>query len=70
MLRLSNSSQILCLGSIDITISLRPLSVPVREGETFPVCAELTLGSLERSINVILEAVNNTARRMCIMTSH
>ena len=51
----------------DITIDLHPLTVPVRESETFPVCAELMSGSLERNITVVLEAVNNSARRAYVM---
>ena len=49
--------------NIDVLIGLHPLTAPVREGETFSVCAELMSGSLERSAIVTLEAMNNSAIR-------
>ena len=49
---------------VDIVIGLHLWTAPVRESETFPVCAELLSGSLERSITVALEAINSSALRM------
>ena len=55
---------------IDVIIGLHPLSAPVREGETFSVCAELMSGSLGRSITIALEAINNSAISMHIIYTY
>lgn len=49
---------------LDVIIGLNPLTTLVRESQTFPVCAQLMSGSLERSITAELEIMNGSAIRM------
>ena len=46
----------------DIEVGLQPIQYAVMENETFPVCAELTDGSLEVNVYVGLEILNGTSR--------
>lgn len=46
-------NQRLCLYSV-VEVGLLPLNSTVSENETFPVCVELTAGSLERNVTVPL----------------
>ena len=44
-----------------VEVGLLPLNSTVSENETFPVCVELTAGSLERNITVSLLAGDGSA---------
>ena len=53
-------NQLLFLYSV-VEVGLLPLNSTVSENETFPVCVELTAGSLERNITISLLVGNGSA---------
>ena len=51
-----------------VTVGLQPLTSSPTERDIFSICAEISSGSLERSIVVGLEAENSTAIRKSYST--
>ena len=48
----------------DVTVELHPLNQTVAENQNFTICAQLRQGSLERNVQVGMEAENSSAIRM------